>query len=265
MAKELTPQEVASKTRRRKKRDQTLTDAGARFLADREGGFWVRIPVDEWTADLRVARVNGSIAVAELRVFPTAGRDEVPGRWIPETTTVPPGGLTARRVRQIPMGAGHASAVVEDWLSAILEALPDRGGIAVESSDGAKERAREVGRALLGWGEEAPNVPKPEPPSADTERRGRPKLSIAFLEGIARTYKAGGRYPALDIAEKYDVPRGTALGWVHKARKAGLLPRTTQGRASHSANPNIIKKATAHGLLNGASHAKSKKQKGESR
>jgi hypothetical protein len=64
--------------------------------------------------------------------------------------------------------------------------------------------------------------------------RGRPAMAPGKLAAVARRYEelqqAGNSAPNKTISAEYGVPRNTVSGWIHKARKRGLLPPTEQGK-----------------------------------
>lgn len=69
--------------------------------------------------------------------------------------------------------------------------------------------------------------------AAERARRGRPRMSAAKLEEIAQTYRDAqptGR-PTAAVAARYGVQQRTAESYVQRARRAGLLPPTTPGKA----------------------------------
>jgi hypothetical protein len=67
--------------------------------------------------------------------------------------------------------------------------------------------------------------------AANSDLKG---FSDDFYRRVARQYTAyleASGAPTAGIAEAAEVPRSTAVRWVHQARKRGLLPPTTQGKA----------------------------------
>jgi hypothetical protein len=64
------------------------------------GSTWVEVDAGEWTIAYRVVEVGQTREIAELRIFPTAGRT-TPGEWTSDPATVPARGLTATVLRQV--------------------------------------------------------------------------------------------------------------------------------------------------------------------
>jgi hypothetical protein len=71
-------------------------------------------------------------------------------------------------------------------------------------------------------------------------RTGRPPLTPDDLARVAAIYRAGGTRPTAAVADALNISRSAAAKRVARARAAGLLERTTQGRAG---GPVIGKKA----------------------
>jgi len=67
------------------------------------------------------------------------------------------------------------------------------------------------------------------PDAADPARAHARELSAEFLEEVAHRYLALGRGYADELAAEYSVSRRTAISWVEKARKRGILTATRPG------------------------------------
>jgi hypothetical protein len=128
---------------------------------------------------------------------------------------------TAELLRAIPVGKLEATAnaqlaVVDDAVVAVKNRRPrpvrppaaDPGGW--ETSDPAAA----VGRRL------------PEPAG-----RGRPDHFYREVATVYLDYAQGSHRPAVDLAERHDVPVTTAHRWIKEARRRGFLPPGRPGRA----------------------------------
>ena len=67
------------------------------------------------------------------------------------------------------------------------------------------------------------------PDAAEVRRAPSRELSAEFLEEVARRYLALGRGYADELAHEYSVSRRTAISWIEKARKRGILTATRPG------------------------------------
>ncbi len=67
------------------------------------------------------------------------------------------------------------------------------------------------------------------PDAADPARAPSRELSDEFLVEVSRRYLALGRGYADELAAEYSVSRRTAISWIEKARKRGILSATTPG------------------------------------
>jgi hypothetical protein len=67
---------------------------------DPSGSTWFEVEADEWTIAYRVVESGQTHEIAELRIFPTAGRTR-PGEWTSDPAAVPARGLTATVLRQV--------------------------------------------------------------------------------------------------------------------------------------------------------------------
>lgn len=68
------------------------------------------------------------------------------------------------------------------------------------------------------------------PDAANLGRHRLTRLTDEFLSEIAGQYRSIGRGYAATIAQEYGVSRRTVVSWVEKARKRGILGKTTPGK-----------------------------------
>jgi hypothetical protein len=95
---------------------------------------------------------------------------------------------------------------------------------AIESSEAARQRARDGVEAIVG----AIEQPKGRRPLYDDEHFK--KVADVYLA----SWRSGSPNPTKDVAdhESFRVTRSTAAKWVARARSLGYLAETTQGRPS---------------------------------
>jgi hypothetical protein len=77
----------------------------------------------------------------------------------------------------------------------------------------------------------------PETAAKLSARPRRAAVTTDLLEQVAHVYKvaaANGSSPTQAVAEALNLNRSTAGKWVVKARRAGLIPPTTQGKFSRT-------------------------------
>lgn len=226
------------------RRAQRLTSAEQRlFFADQPSALddanvtvedcWLEVDFTPgWRAAYRLVPWGGQPVIAEVRVFPS---DNYPGRsagtWRAEVLGVraggavpirqtPPGwkdpvhcpavrqGLTARLVKQIPLGAHHKHA------AAFMAGLHRRGVVwpDVLAASGFTER----------------RLATETPP-----RTTRPARPDRFYATIARAYvariAAGSRRPVADLATRLELDDSVVRDAIHEARMRGLLTPGRQG------------------------------------
>jgi len=75
-------------------------------------------------------------------------------------------------------------------------------------------------------------APDGYPDAADINPAPNKRLSDEFLEQVATQYQQIGRGYAREIALQRGVSRRTAVSWIEKARKRGILPPTMPGKPS---------------------------------
>jgi hypothetical protein len=156
------------------------------------------VNVNGWRAEMRLALQHGRTVVAALQIVPNR--------------ELPPGGLTSRALRDVPV---HAH----------LEAFASK----LRSPYGRQE----VEGLLVGSELEAfltaPELPEPRDTSG--RRRGRRPISDEVLLEVARAYagaQAGSR-PVQDAAAVLRMAPARVRDLVHRARRRGLLTDTAQG------------------------------------
>ena len=76
------------------------------------------------------------------------------------------------------------------------------------------------------------------PDAANPGRSPGRQLSDEFLEEIAQRYVALGRGYSDALAEEYSVSRRTAISWVEKARRRGILSGTSPGAVGGQVRSN---------------------------
>jgi hypothetical protein len=89
------------------------------------GGAWVEVEEGEWTVAYRLVPSPAGPEIAELRVFPAAGR-EAPGLWSGDVATVPSGGLTSAVLRLVRLRAHRPAIDNEISQNPALNAVPDQ-------------------------------------------------------------------------------------------------------------------------------------------
>lgn len=197
---------------------------------DGRDALWWTEPIDDrWTAAYRYVLQDGALVVAEVRVFP----DDTPvlrlraraqmlglpfeGFWSGDVlgseeaaASVPRGGLTARKLRQLHLRGANA--------------MTDRYAVTIRKSYGDDGELFEADllAALDEIGEE------PRRPG----RAGRPD---SFYAQVASTYvraqEAGSSRPTKDAAEALGLKQSYVRDVLHDARERGLLTKTLPGRA----------------------------------
>ena len=194
-------------------------DIGAVEITER----WEEFPLgDRWIAACRIRAQDGQPVVAELRVFPSEpSRPVCGGRWSAEVrgdqAEVPPGGLTARLLREVRIGehvrhfTKSLQGSLQTWRSPpIASGQPAPWGWPPERGGFVPPAVRNIHR--LG-------------------RKGRPDL---FYAKLARQYvtrlRSGSARPVKEIATAQSLPQERVRDMIHEARKRGLLTRFEQGR-----------------------------------
>jgi hypothetical protein len=184
---------------------------------------------DGWQVEYRLRKQQERHVVEELRIFLS-----------PESEPLPLGGLPARVVKQVTLGAAYEA--LRDYAKSILEGRSRDGGSGQYlSPDEAREHwDRLVAEPLEAFDEAAPRRPG---------RAGRPDLFYARIaESYVRFVRAGSRSPVKDLAKALRsygdwYSDGTVSQLVFTARDRDLLSPSPVGRAGGDLTPK------ARGLL----------------
>jgi len=170
------------------------------LVRDRSVWFEARI-APRWIVAFRLTNQRGQPVIAELRVFPDEPGHYPPGRWSGEygaPAKVPPGGLSARDLRQIRTQAFRA-----DLRTIATHLMPE-------------------------WGEELgslfPGVPlSTVPPRATQGRKGRSDLELAQIAAVYEAAYHANRPAGPAVARAFKFSRSKARDAVRRARTRGLL------------------------------------------
>jgi hypothetical protein len=194
------------------------------LVIDRSVWFETSI-APRWTVAFRLVEQHGLPVIAEVRIFPDEPGHYPPGRWSGEygaPTKVPPGGLSARALRQIRTQAFKAD----------LRKIMARK-VTVEMEKAEIEKANDGKRALKGtrregtWGKEEwesvfPGVPL-SPPSATRGRKGRSDRELARIAAIYERAYVANRPAIAAVAKAHRLSLTQARDAVRRARVRGLL------------------------------------------
>ena len=147
--------------------------------------------VGDWLVRYTFEEQNGSTIIAGVNITPNA---DPLHSTTPEPGTAPPGGLRARDVRRIPMGAPLVNAKTQD------------------------------GR---------PDYPSTMPPARRPGSRGRDDdyylaVAVRYVQAVER----GSRQPTVDVtAQMGGFRRSHVRDLISEARRRGLLTAAPRGRA----------------------------------
>jgi len=176
-------------------------------LCTRASELWLEQPLDDrWMSALRIVYERGRLRIGELRIFPIEElADRVPGEWSGTFTglsaSVPRRGLTKALVSRVRLHEWTTRTVTDRWIGTNdLELVLEQ--------------------------------PAENSPSAN--RRGRPAMPDSFYAEVARAYVTAleqKKSPIQAIARDRQVPEARVRGWVHRARRHGLLRGRGQGKA----------------------------------
>lgn len=191
----------------------TVGDVG--LVLDRS--VWVEMPLPgRWMVAFRLASQGGQPVIAEVRVFPfepdAPGQRRPPGLWSGVhgvTTRIPPGGITARVLREIRTQAFRADlhTITARWEKETRDLFP---GIAVS------------------------NIP----PSTTRGRKGRSDRELASIAAIYVRAYAARRPSTPAVAKATGLSLTQARDAVHRARVRGLLsPASKQGKGGGLLTP----------------------------
>ncbi len=127
------------------------------------------------------------------------------------TITSRPGSREVRRqdLRAVP---------VEDWVESLF-------AVAAHQAE-----TTEAGEVALGWDKDIRLAARKD---VELARRGlRRKVTPAFLADVADTYREHvDDQPVQAVRARFGGAQRTAAGYIEQARKQGLLPPTTRGKA----------------------------------
>jgi len=188
-------------------------------------GGWVRVDRDDLPGVLylRIAEHGGRWQVRELYIECDDGQE-----------------IKARDLRALPLAAiiGMALSLRDHLAARSVVPGPDLGTL-------ASNFAATFGRRASHWVAESMRDPAAnrrlrQTPPADGQTTSVPpltrpdRLDDAFLRHLADAYadaiRRGIRSPATELARQAIVPVRTVHRWIYLARKAGHLPRGSQGR-----------------------------------
>jgi hypothetical protein len=194
---------------------------------------WLDVPVGRgWIASYRLrTTTGGSLEVIELRLRPAAAIEVHGGLVVDADTVVPPTGLTSRDLRDVKV-------------TAHLSGFPDLNR-KVRTILGVDTKPLRARRSLTKA--DANLVQRPG-------RAGRDKLELARIAARYTGFvEDGSRRPIEDLtaelcAKGRDVSSATVRGFIHDARRAGLLTPTPKGRAGGDLTDEAVR------LLNEAFH-----------
>jgi hypothetical protein len=167
--------------------------------------LWVEMPLGEWGAAARIEAQDGQPVVAELRITPWRTFD--PGTGKHSDPATPPGGLTARQLRRLPLGELQRSAYGKLRMLHDRDASPD----SLLNADrlGFEKLAKPDGRAARG----------------DTFYA---MVAARYLEAVAD----GSRSPVADTAAALEgFGRDYTRDVLNEARRRELLTRPAKGTA----------------------------------
>ncbi len=121
----------------------------------------------------------------------------------------------SREVRRQDLGA----VPVEDWVESLF-------AVAAHQAE-----TTEAGDVVLGWGSR--DIRDAARKDVELARRGlRRKVTPSFLADVADTYREHvNDQPVQAVRARFGVKQRTAAGYIEQARKQGLLPPTTRGKA----------------------------------
>ena len=183
-------------------------EAVGEFWSYSDSSVWAQINLgDSWRVAYRIIPQDDELVVGEIRVFPREGnwfKEPAPGEWsakvLGRLAKVPPGGITARLLRQVKVGQHHEYAnefvkkfypQIEDYLSA---------------------------------------------PRSSPKPRRKNRLSDVYLAALAGLYVAvldtGVKQPIVELSRRLKRKREEIRDHLHQARNRKILAGGRQGRAT---------------------------------
>ena len=222
----------------------THTEKDIGLILDRSD--WVEIPLERWMVAYRVVDQRGQPVIAELRIFPREKHKRPPGQWsgmFGGTVHVPPGGLTARLLREVRRRKFRASLreLVAGWTAALKQHqdkwLTDpnlsRHLTPEEIEDVRQFRPEKMVGEALPW------MRSKEPATSKRGRKGRTDLELARIAAAYEHAYLTGRQSAIGaVAKQFKLSPSQARDAVHRARIRRLLsPASKQGQGGGLLTP----------------------------
>ena len=200
---------------------------------------WIYEPLDDaWVVAYRIVAQGGEPVVGEVRIFPREtpkgdlrtsllGPGEWSGKLLGHLATVPRGGLTARLLKRVRLGAQVTNVrhVLQWWDSGAYQDLAKQ------------ELGAEVASPLEPGGFASAMGFAPRP------KRGRPPAAPLYYARLARDYvsalRRGSRRPLADLAATRNMKVSQVRDAIRRARSLGLL---TGGKKSGRAGGQLTDK-----------------------
>lgn len=173
-------------------------------------GEWVDPNGEKWAVDMLFVVLNGRAECVGLGIRSITPTEQ--GRWRPVDGEVRP--IRAETLRSFTM------SVVEEARAQFAAVLGDKGALSPGLDDRERERLRTAFTASHR--------------SKLVDADGKPVPTRDALAEVARIYGAAwrrGDSPTKAVAEAFKISKSAAAKRVARARAAGLLPPTEQGRA----------------------------------
>ena len=192
---------------------------------------------DSWVVAYRIVAQGGEPVVGEVRIYPRETSKDAPatsslgpGEWsaklLGHLAAVPRGGLTARLLKRVRLGAQvtNVKQVFQWWESQAYKDLAKRE----LDVDAVSPLAPGGFVQQMGF--------------APPRRRGRPPTPPLFYARLASDYvkalRGGSRRPVADLAEKRKVKVSVVRDGIRRARTLGLLTGGgTSGRVGGQLTP----------------------------
>jgi hypothetical protein len=188
----------------------THTSKELGLVLDRSVWFETRI-APRWIVAFRIVNQRGQPVIAESRIFPEEPAHYPPGRWSGEygaPATVPPGGLSARALRQI-----RTQAFKADLHKIMTRKITSYKGKRSEEAWGTEE-----------WESVFPGVPLlTVPPPTTRGRKGRSDRELARIAAAYERAYMANRPSIAAVAKAARLSLPQARDAVRRARTRGLL------------------------------------------